>query len=72
MNIHPDTAARTGTDMHQQRHVTAEAARLINRAHPSSLEPPTQRRLTMIVASLTRGDLRRRPTAVPTSPATSH
>jgi hypothetical protein len=70
MNIHSDTLARAATELHQQRLVAAETARLIKRAHRSKLEPTRRRWLTALVASFTA--VRRRPTAdVPTTPATS-
>jgi hypothetical protein len=72
MNIHPDTLARAATEVHEQRLVAAETARLIKRAQRSNLEPTKRRWLTALVDSFTGGDVRRRPTAdVPTTPATS-
>jgi hypothetical protein len=70
MNIHPDTLARAATDLHQQRLVAADTARLIKQAKRSNVEPTRRHWLAALVASFAA--VRRRPTAdAPTTPATS-
>jgi hypothetical protein len=69
MNAHPDTAARAAGDIHRQRLVAAETARLVKRAERSNLEPPSPRWLARLIRSLTSGGRTQPTAAIPTTSA---